>query len=262
MRCLTWNILAPVFVRLPDSPHTAFAYCSDDDLDEHRRRERIVTLMDKLQPDIVCLQEVQMEPTGDPEKPFGVPSWLQRKGFLNLVPQGKAQTPKEWQQTLEHNRNVLGRPFVTHVATLINLDRVEVLGTFCTSNSLLVHVRDKISGDTVVIGNCHLSASPGATSEARLKQLGSAGKSAAKLDKFIVLCGDLNDSKLSLPGFGEVESQKPSWTNGKEKTRADHVLVSENLHSTLQVVWDGSGNIPNAEIPSDHSPILALISKK
>ena len=50
-----------------------------------------------------------MEPSGEV---FDVPQWLRLPGYEWLVPFGKTQTPKEWQETLQHNAK-MGRPFVT-----------------------------------------------------------------------------------------------------------------------------------------------------
>jgi hypothetical protein len=75
-----------------------------------------------------------------------------------------------------------------------------------------------------------------------------------------VLCGDFNDSTLSLPSFVELgDRSAPTWSNGKESSRADHMLVSLDVsgHEAI-TLWDGKGNIPSLKIPSDHSPIVAV----
>lgn len=129
MRVVTFNILAPIFVRVPGAPHTDFPYCSEEQLDFEKRKLKIVQLIQSLSPDVVCLQEVQMEETGVPEAPFGVPKFLREalQGYQMLVPFGKTQTPKEWFETVERNNKTMQRPYVTHIATLYRTQSVEKL---------------------------------------------------------------------------------------------------------------------------------------
>jgi mRNA deadenylase 3'-5' endonuclease subunit Ccr4 len=157
MKVLCWNILAPIFVRT-SSPHTAFAYCSDDEIDFEARKKRILSILRDQSPDVICLQEVQMEPTQDADAPFQVPEFLRDLGYENFVPFGKTQTPKEWMETLEHNSKSLGRKFVTHLATLVRPSTMEKVHAVCTSHSLLLQLRDRRDGRVWVVGNAHLQA--------------------------------------------------------------------------------------------------------
>jgi endonuclease/exonuclease/phosphatase family metal-dependent hydrolase len=258
LRVLSWNILADVFVRLPGSPHTAFDYVPDGDLDVSVRQKRIVALLNETKPDVVLLQEVQMDPAGDV---FDVPQWLRLPGYEWLVPFGKAQTPKEWQATLHHNTEALGRPYVTHVATLFNSARLERKSAVCTSHSLLVTLQDRQTGALWTFGNLHLQADPGADTATRQKQLNSAVSKAEKSAQTggMLLAGDCNDENVVADACVRVETGN-TWSNGKEISRPDNVFVRGCRVVGVQEFWNGKRHIPNDEVPSDHAPILVSLA--
>src|SRR5205085_1355628 len=120
-------------------------------------------------------------------------------------PFGKTQTSREWQETLQHNSDAFGRPYVTHVATLFKKARLERVAAACTSHCLLLTLRDRETGIVATFGNVHLQAGPGASHETRQKQLNSAVDKAGKEARAagagpVLLAGDCNDGAVAATG--------------------------------------------------------------
>ena len=80
----TWNILAPLFVRPPDTPYAAFLYCSDDVLEWENRKKKIKSFLDGKKFDVITLQEVQLDDLGNDE--FDLPQWLKMPGYGYKLP--------------------------------------------------------------------------------------------------------------------------------------------------------------------------------
>ncbi|MEO1336665.1 MAG: hypothetical protein AAFV29_13525, partial [Myxococcota bacterium] len=77
-RLLTYNLLAPLFVRVPGQPYSDFAHASGTDLHWADRQRRIVDRLDEAVCDVICLQEVQYAPSQEgPDAPTWIsPAWL------------------------------------------------------------------------------------------------------------------------------------------------------------------------------------------
>ena len=72
---LSWNILAPIFVRCPSAPYSWFEYAKEEHVDWEMRRNKIVSMLLNLNADVVTLQEVQYTMEG-PGQPPSAPDWF------------------------------------------------------------------------------------------------------------------------------------------------------------------------------------------
>lgn len=123
---LSFNLLAPCFVRVEGQPWNAFAFCDDERLAWERRRPRILELLQKSEADVICLQEVVLEsrtPLGGDAEQWMLPAWLDELRGYTPVLQGLKQ--KDWEHAAQRNLRVVGHKAPTAVAIFYKADRFE-----------------------------------------------------------------------------------------------------------------------------------------
>merc|ERR1712226_230410 len=86
---LSFNLLAPCYVRVEGQPWNAFSYCEDVHLAWENRLPRVLHLLNTSDADIICLQELVVErralSTGGPEE-WDLPSWTdQLHGYKGVL---------------------------------------------------------------------------------------------------------------------------------------------------------------------------------
>eukprot|EP00004_Rigifila_ramosa_P000229 TRINITY_DN1025_c0_g1_i9.p3 TRINITY_DN1025_c0_g1~~TRINITY_DN1025_c0_g1_i9.p3 ORF type:complete len:188 (-),score=29.29 TRINITY_DN1025_c0_g1_i9:799-1362(-) len=85
LRVLTYNIMAEMY-----SPHSAYEYCTPDALRYDARKHRIVAEISLIDPDIICLQEVEATHFRDFFRPKFLNLGYESALALNQQPEGSA----------------------------------------------------------------------------------------------------------------------------------------------------------------------------
>lgn len=168
----------------------------------------------------------------------------------------------EWDHQLERNARVVQRAAVTGNGTLWKTGVFEKIAVDCTSRAMVVALKHKETGEVFSIANVHLEGHPDAT-DMRQRQLATAIKKGRKRTSHLVVAGDFNqeDPLTSMTKLHRVPTG-PSWSNGAGSLCIDHITVdsiSLRVESVRGDIYNGNSPIPNAEIPSDHSPIMCLL---
>jgi endonuclease/exonuclease/phosphatase family metal-dependent hydrolase len=269
---VTYNLLAPCYVRVPNQFWNAYTHCRDEWLDWESRRERLLATLLRTEADVLCLQEVVFE---EREGEWVLPQWLapmQAAGFTAIIPQLK---PKEWESQASRNERVLGHRVTTGLAVLVKGSKLSLSRpTITASRALTCFLEDKNSPtNEFAIVTVHLEGNP-EMSDKQVDQMRSALKKLPKDVSHVILCGDFNteclpESPLAtlLATHGPVALQRAptgaTWADPTTALRLDHLLYSDGLE--LLAVLDGmtpdlrASGLPTAECPSDHLPIGAVL---
>ncbi len=258
---LSWNILAPVFVRpKPDDPtdFAFFACSSEEDLAWEKRRVAIADHLRSVASDVVLLQEVELEKNGNGS--FDLPRWLQDCGYDSWRIPEFAES--EWEHQFQRNLRVLNRGAVTGVAILWKSQTLRLLNCATTSRTLGVTLS---RGEVVfAIANVHLEGHPD-LSDMRSKQLHSAVKKARQTpEAHLIVAGDFNSEPDEVRSHNEAHKLKmlvagPTWSDGKRSVQIDHFLTDPTIEVTAVreffSEFDAANGMPNCRSPSDHSPL-------
>jgi mRNA deadenylase 3'-5' endonuclease subunit Ccr4 len=259
---LSWNILAPIFVRPnPDDPtdFAFFACASEEDLAWEKRRPLIQQRLRSVSSDVLLLQECEFEKSEAGK--WDVPLWLREECGYDAwrVPDF---ADSEWEHQFQRNLRVLRRGAVTGVAILWKTAAVRFVSCETTSRTLVVTVA---RGEVLfAIANVHLEGHPD-LHEMRAKQLHSAVKRARKsAEAHLIVAGDFNSE------LGEVRRQNeqhrlrmvaagPTWSNGERCLQIDHFLCDPSLEVVRVMEFfselDAKQGMPNRDSPSDHAPL-------
>ena len=144
---MSYNLLAPIYVRPIDQrtgtvqAFAAFPWAepADQVLDWAARRPKLLEELKASEADVICLQEVQFEPT-DGGNEFMLPSWLQLDGYVTCIP---GQKPLN--DMAQRNERVLRVRAPVGNALLYRADRLEAAeGT----------TKGKIEQSTTRVGVC------------------------------------------------------------------------------------------------------------
>ncbi len=150
---LTWNLLAPIFVRPNKDDPSDFAFfghCSEEQLAWERRKREIEKKIVEMNPDVLLLQEVEME--RNVAGKWDVPKWLIDLGFEGWRVQGF--TDAEWEHQFERNLRVLNRGAVTGNATLWKTSRCRFVSSETTPRTLVVSLA--VGNSVFAVCNVHL----------------------------------------------------------------------------------------------------------
>eukprot|EP00658_Telonema_sp_P-2_P041585 TRINITY_DN29767_c0_g1_i1.p1 TRINITY_DN29767_c0_g1~~TRINITY_DN29767_c0_g1_i1.p1 ORF type:complete len:490 (-),score=109.25 TRINITY_DN29767_c0_g1_i1:59-1381(-) len=193
---------APIYVRPIDSrtgdvqEFAAFEWAepAEEVLAWEARRPKLLTELQQSNADLICLQEVQFEPTE--AGGFGLPAWL------SALDKYKSQLPDQSSLTemAERNERVLAARYPVGNAVLYNPERLELLPGVASDSTTRVCVCVRGKGDLsglsdVAVFSAHLDAT---SEEKRVKQLAKCMEVArARGLRHMLIAGDLN-SELNL----------------------------------------------------------------
>lgn len=265
LRLLSYNLLAPIFVRVPGQPYAAFAHAREQDLAWTAREARILERLDRHPADVICLQEVEYEPAGD--EAWSPPAWLRRwaEGAAHEVV-AEPLDAGEWRRRANRNQRKVGRGTPSGLVTLVRdgRGRVDVQGS---AKAILTRFGTREHPVTVV--NVHLEGHP-EKGASRVKQLQRALERARSgKPSHVIVIGDWNTTAEPTTPVGaalaEVEGMRrielgPTWVGEPGRPRAvDHLLVDDTLIVVKARVElseaDRRQGMPNPESPSDHAPV-------
>eukprot|EP00004_Rigifila_ramosa_P012244 TRINITY_DN2641_c0_g3_i1.p1 TRINITY_DN2641_c0_g3~~TRINITY_DN2641_c0_g3_i1.p1 ORF type:complete len:325 (-),score=44.24 TRINITY_DN2641_c0_g3_i1:7-981(-) len=284
LRVVSWNILAPCYVRVPNQPWNAFAHCTDADLDGPARLARVAAVLGGCGADVICLQEVMLElrpgggSAGGPElAQWALPAWLDPLVAQDYAAVLQGLKQKEWEANADRNLRMVGQRLPTGVAILYRRSRWEEasVSQHGSGSGSVVFLRDRTAapaeGEAAVIavGNTHLVGDP-AKADAHLQQLNGLLRSMGKCPHRLrarVICGDFNSE--CPPGSAVatwLATQElcdmqlgPTWAEPGRGLQLDHIAHSSEL--VPMVAYRGLDStdietgLPNARIPSDHLAI-------
>ena len=203
---VSYNLLAPLYVRPLDArtgcvqAFAAFQWAepADEVLDWDVRRPRLLKELESCGADVICLQEVQFDDSGDGE--FSLPKWLQLPDYLFRVP-----PPRELLAIAKRNERVLGSRSAIGNAVLYRTDRLSLVeqqgaGGRDQLTGVGVCVRGQPGtalaalGPTAVL-SVHLDAT---SEEKRVRQLSNCLERARQLGtREVIIAGDLNTEMWS-----------------------------------------------------------------
>ena len=246
----TYNVLADAYVRpayYPGTPASA--------LDPGRRRKALLGRVAALESDLLCLQEVEVEPFDllrASLAPRGVAAWRAsrpgRPDGCALLCGGSAR--------------------VRGVATLVYDD-----GQGARPSGHVAQIAEVALGErTLLVANTHIKWDPPGTPAGERWSLRQAGELLHALGDRApaIVCGDLNatpdDALLGLfreHGFSESHPGRPPTCNSNRKAKTiDYILVRGAIavEPLAPVPVGDLTPLPSGEEPSDHVPLLARIT--
>uniref|UniRef100_A0A7S1N643 Endonuclease/exonuclease/phosphatase domain-containing protein n=1 Tax=Eutreptiella gymnastica TaxID=73025 RepID=A0A7S1N643_9EUGL len=278
---LSYNLLAPCYVRVPGQFWNAYPHAQDAWLDWDGRQGLIVAQVLAMDADVVCLQEVVFE---ERSGAWCLPTWMdafQAAGYVGLLPGLKE---KEWNSFANRNERVLGTRVCTGVAVWYKQERFEPTRPALTGNrSLTVFLTEKGAIPTTgtppsyAIITVHLEGNQELHEKQVLQIQSVLKKLPAPFGGHVVLCGDFNsECQAGGPLAQAIRAQRwvelaeaptgPSWAEPGLALRLDHVLHSPGLDvQAVLDMWEDRFSqigLPNAECPSDHLPIAAVLRVK
>jgi len=239
LKVLTWNMMHPDF---GDSKR--FPYCSSENLSWSYRKVKIEDIVNKLEPDIVCAQELQYDELPD------------LKGFEWILALNKKRR-KEIKQGK--------RPLLCGIA--FRTEQFEkTLETITTSRTLTVRLKQKENEYPVCISTVHLPAERKEQKEE--DRINHLSKPLGD-----IVTGDFND----FPGTKTVKYlqekkepytnvydvlQQPSSTCYIDKV-VDYMFFRGSWHP-VQLSWSNMKKIPSKVVPSDHGWVMTtfVLQKK
>ena len=203
---VSYNLLAPLYVRPLDArtgcvqAFAAFQWAepADEVLDWDVRRPRLLKELESCGADVICLQEVQFDDSGNGE--FSLPKWLQLPDYLFRVPPAR-----ELLAIANRNRRVLGSRSAVGNAVLYRTDRLSLVEQRGTGGKdqlqgVGVCVRGQPGSALAALGptavlSVHLDAT---SEEKRVRQLSKCLERARQLGtREVIIAGDLNTEMWS-----------------------------------------------------------------
>eukprot|EP00286_Rhodomonas_abbreviata_P022755 CAMPEP_0181309462 /NCGR_PEP_ID=MMETSP1101-20121128/12025_1 /TAXON_ID=46948 /ORGANISM="Rhodomonas abbreviata, Strain Caron Lab Isolate" /LENGTH=265 /DNA_ID=CAMNT_0023415945 /DNA_START=190 /DNA_END=984 /DNA_ORIENTATION=- len=248
---MSWNLLAPMYVRPFDNrtgavqEFAAFKWATEEVLDWDFRKPQLLATMAASQMDVICLQEVQFEPTEDVLAPdvvseaYGLPRWLDP-----LLESYEAHIPDQadLKQMAERNARVLQLARPVGNAVLAKKGRVEALpllpGHRNSTTRVVVGLRGAPASGLeaslaagVVVSCVHLDACDESKRVKHLAKCLAASRSCPGHPRRVVICGDMNTEML--PGSCVAEMLDPP----PQPTAAE---IERECASALRVGPDGT----------------------
>lgn len=275
---ISFNILAPCYVRVPDQPWNAFGHCSDEVIDPSNRFPSIVTFLSDCNADVICLQEVMFEKH---DENWDIPTWLSdplsARGY-HAIMQGLTQ--KQWSKNAERNGQTVGRPVPTGLVTFYKRElwheaRPSKHGA---GSGIVIFLTPSIHTDqserrckeVVVVANVHLTGSP-SKMDAQIMQLQGMKKNIGPdMDKCVIVCGDFNNEVaagtelsqwVTSIGLEDLPCGE-TWAEPNHGSPLDHILFNPTkllpvLRYETMFPQDREEGLPNTRWPSDHLPVGA-----
>eukprot|EP00667_Euglena_gracilis_P015515 EG_transcript_16143 len=264
---LSYNLLAPCYVRVEGQPWNAYAHCEAACLEWEARREGLLAELLACGADVLCLQEVLFEETAGR---WHLPQWmapLVQKGYTALLPQWK---DKEWASQAERNMRVLGKRVTTGVVILFQHQKLSSCREYVTgSRSLVCFLRQGPNpADSYAVANVHLEGNP-ELADKQVAQLRAALSKVPREFPNVILCGDFNaECAAGSPLATYIAAGTPvpmaeaptgiTWAEPGRGLRLDHLLYSATLdvdalldRASAEVIEKG---LPSPSCPSDHLP--------
>uniref|UniRef100_A0A7S4LMD2 Endonuclease/exonuclease/phosphatase domain-containing protein n=1 Tax=Eutreptiella gymnastica TaxID=73025 RepID=A0A7S4LMD2_9EUGL len=273
---LSYNLLAPCYVRVHGQPWNAYAHCQDQWLEWKGRQDKLASEIIALNADVVCLQEVVYE---ERAVDWRLPKWMEPLYAAGYVGVTQKSALKDWDRQAERNKRVLGKRLATGLAILYREQRFQLDDEITGNRSLSIFLSETNAEDpqTYAVMTCHLEGNQEYTEKQRMQFLSLVKKVPPSFRGHVIVCGDFNNECLPGSSLMEcIETQKfvklqevptgPSWAEPGSALRLDHVLHSDRLEPCAvydkmhdEVLQTG---LPNATCPSDHLPVGAVFSIK
>ena len=205
-RIATYNVLADCYVRVPDQPWNAFAYCTDECIDWNLRTPKLLNEIESANADILCLQEVVFEQR---DGMWSLPAWcdsLLAEGYCGIM-HGLSQ--KEISKNAARNLRMVGTATPTGLAIFYKKNAwVEVLPSKHGQGSGSTIYLKSFTCESMLlaVNTVHLVGDP-SKFDMQTKQLQSAVKSFSCIEQHAakigtqsghevviteIICGDFN----------------------------------------------------------------------
>lgn len=264
----SYNLLAPLFVQVEGQPYSYFAHAGAQDLAWSSRRPRIEARLRDMRADVLCLQEVELEPS-EQGRPWQPPAWLRTLADeLDMSVHPEPLSDGDWRRQAARNGRKAGKAACAGLMTLVSR-RLEPVASFGGHKNL--SVRFELGASHLTVVNVHLEGAP-SRGAARVKQLRSAlARARRDVGTHVLVIGDWNTAATpdtpvgkALTSFGMRRVELgPSWVGAPANPRSvDQILHDPSLRIDAQVDLteaDLEHGMPNPDSPSDHAPLIARL---
>jgi endonuclease/exonuclease/phosphatase family metal-dependent hydrolase len=274
LKLLSYNLLAPLFVRVEGRAYSMFPHADAADLDASVRAARLHDWLRDAQADICCLQEVSYDafelPSGDVSyRPAGWLRDLATETGRQLVPMPLKAS--QWRSQARRNLRAAGRDACVGLAMLLT-DRATSVEVAASRKAMVVSF--DIDGVAFGVTNVHLEGDPAKGAD-RADQLASALRRArAGAPRHVIVAGDWNSEVADdAPLAALLDRLRPPMSRTRlgatyagtpgRPLAIDHVLFDRSLslvHASVDITEaDIAQGMPNARSPSDHAPLVVQL---